>query len=99
MLAGSTRFHRLLATAALLAVALGAQATRAESELPFSAQWTDRIEATFFDRGRVSPEKVATYRSALASRRQQILSIYEADYRDRGRSAASARKRARRKKP
>ena len=88
----------ILARLVLIAVLLTPAISRSERTLPFPAEFAERVEETFFDDGAVSPERVEAYRDAIDDRRDELVEIYEADYRDKGRSSESAKKRARGKK-
>jgi len=91
---------RIFAVVALHCVCLLASADRvsAEKPLPFPPEWQTTIEETFFENGHPSEAKLAAYRLQLERRQREATRVLIADYRDRGKSDKSIRKRLRRKK-
>ena len=77
--------------AALLVLAPNA---RAETDLPFTPAFAERVEETFFEAGSVSPDKVERYRRGLAQRRDEVYHLFVADERADGHGKKKARSSA-----
>jgi hypothetical protein len=93
-------FGRRPLLAFLSAVLLGwPQAASGMSPLPFTPSFAERVESTFFEGGEVSAVGIERYRGRLAERRAEVLSVFAADFRARGRGRKGAEKRALRRKP
>ncbi|MCG8590408.1 MAG: hypothetical protein MJE66_14055 [Proteobacteria bacterium] len=83
-------------TATVTSIALPA---RGFDTVPFSPEFRQEIEDRFFGSdGRVAPEKCARYRDELEMRRRELVSLFEAEARDRGRGKRAAKRRALRRK-
>ena len=85
--------------AGLACVIFSVTAAQAEKPLPFPPEWTETVEATFFEAdGTLSATKLAAYRSQIEQRQREVRAILTAEYRERGKSRKSIKKRLRKKK-
>jgi hypothetical protein len=70
----------------------------AESNLPFTDSFAQKVETTFFEKGELSSSKLTAYRSGMEKRRDEALAVVAAEHVARGKKPSKARKRARKKK-
>ncbi len=92
------RGHTTLAWLIAGAWLASSSGARAASELPFTPEFTEQIDAAFFDAGRLSRSKVETYRDGLARRRNQAHAVFGSELWAQGRGRRSAGRRAARRK-
>lgn len=90
--------HRRLGPWACLAILLSAAPASALSPLPFTPEFAERVDTTFFAGEQPSGDKVEVYRTALRERRDEAASVFASELWTQGRGRKSAGRRAARRK-